>query len=212
MQADQIKSGYWILLFIILTIDCSDLPVVTDQENYQTYVVYCVLSPDYTEHSAYIGRLIPFHDPIDYDEAQVTISDGERHWTLESQGSGYYNISSTFFQPIPLHDYTLKVVTKDNIRISAQTVVPDTFSIIFPTNQDSITANLNRHEVKSSLSIQCSASQGAHLYKGWVESRLLQGPHIKSFCSTSTDLSVTMRFWIVSMVLAILGVAIRLLG
>jgi hypothetical protein len=196
MQTDRIKSMCGLILCMILAFNCSDLPVITEQEGYQKYVVYCVLSPDYTEQSAYIGKILPFHDPIDYNDAQIVISDKGHRWTLKSQGSGYYKISSTLFQPIPLQEYTLKVDTQDDIHITAHTTIPDVFSIISPTINDSLTASLNQHSVKIQLFIQCSTSKDAYLYQAWAESNLLFGPKIKSFLNKSPTLSTTLNFWI----------------
>lgn len=71
-------------------------------------------------------------------EVEVSAKDTTIPYTPLDDTSGWYIPSITTIEVLPAETYQLKVTTKDKKEIFAETIVPDTFSIISPQEGDTI--------------------------------------------------------------------------
>jgi len=169
------KLNFALLIAVLIFIGCDDMPVVSNSSDKQGYVIYSILSPEFAEQGAYVGKYAPYKEPIDCIDAKVAISDSVRTWRFQLSEPGYYKIDSKEFLPLPLHTYTLHVQSSDGNSFCASTTIPGDFEVLFPGLNDTLKAVIAKNGANLETIIHCSKSDGAWIYQSWIPSKYHAG-------------------------------------
>ena len=169
-----------VLIFLLLFVfACEEMPTVNRKALPERFVIYGILSPEYSEQGVYVGTYAIYEQPKDYTDAQVSIYEGDKEWVLNPSEPGYYKTDSQTFLPQPLHTYSLKVTTQNGQTFQASTTIPGDFEVIWPQDKDTLQACYEL-DTTSFLHIDTtfvfSDLNGAGSYATWT-----LPPHYKSY-------------------------------
>ncbi len=127
-----------IYFFVSIFLSCSLNPVVNDPDSVGDYCVFCTLSPVSEYQEVYVSKTVPENLPINIDNASVIISSNGEDIPFRNVCGGLYRDDFTKLKVNPGQAYKLTIKLDSGKIITAETVIPDSFSIISPQSEDTL--------------------------------------------------------------------------
>jgi hypothetical protein len=134
-SSGPVQSG---VLLLLLVVACERPP----GERFRPQLaVHCLLRVDESTVWVIVNRSYAVDEPYNdtFPDAEVTLARGPDTWPLSYDERSYYGM--TLSPPRPSDTYYLRVSAPGFDTVYGRTVVPDTFSILYPREGD--TVNLN---------------------------------------------------------------------